>query len=263
MCCLCCSHLCAKSSPARPLEDDSSAVTSQSKRPVLESSGGMEAPDTSFTSRGAQRLPAVTSAASQDSAADLFVRESAPRPGAVSKEAREEPGSRKRKEMNEEIDMEELESLMSEDIFDDALEEKGQPSQAAAAAATTVFSLTEKKQAPLFVGESSASKRQRVHLEEPGSGAKGSNPPANSIRENKQPLVSIKTEPVRSPEIRELKRESGKPLRAANSRPNISPMEDNDDGALIEVTHGLELGLLVGVAFYKIMYYFLLCPCLT
>lgn len=233
------------------MEDDSSAVTSQSKRPVLESSRGTEAPDTSFTWRGAQRLPAVTSPASQDSAADLFVRESAPRPGAVWKEAEEEPGSRKRKEMDEDIDMEELESLMSEDIYDDALEEKGQPSQAAEAAAA--FSLTEKKQAPLFVGESSASKRQRVHLEEPGSAAKDSNPSANGVRENEQPQVSIKTEPVRSPEIREPQRDSGKALRTASSRPNISPKEDSDDGSLIEVTHGLQLGplLVCGSIFTK------------
>ncbi|XP_075868539.1 nibrin [Nelusetta ayraudi] len=210
----------------RPLEDDSSAVASESKRPVLESSGGMRAPDTSVTSRGAQRLPVVTSAASQESAADLFVRESAPRPGASSKKAQEEPRSRKRKEMDEEIDIDELESLMSEDFFDEAPAEKGQPAQAAA----TAFSLTEKKQAPLFVGESSSSKKQRVHLEEPGSGA------TNSSRENKQPLVSIKTEPVRSPESRALQLESSKPLRVetANSSLNILPFEDNDDGSLIE-----------------------------
>lgn len=223
-------------SSRRPLEDDSSAVVSESKRPVLESSGGMQAPDTSVTSRGAQRLPAVTSAA------DLFVRESAPRPGAVSKKAQEEPRSRKRKEMDEEMDIDELESLMSEDFFDEAPAEKGQPAQAAA----TAFSLTEKKQAPLFVGESSSSKKQRVHLEEPGSGAtprgrseKDSTPPTNSNRENKQPLVSIKTEPVRSPESRALQLESSKPLRVetANSSPNILPFEDNDDGSLIEVKH--------------------------
>lgn len=227
----------------RPLEDDSSAVVSESKRPVLESSGGTQAPDTSVTSRGAQRLPAVTSAASRESAADLFVRESAPRPGAVSKKAQEEPRSRKRKEMDEEIDMDELESLMSEDFFDAAPAEKGQPAQAAA---TTAFGLTEKKQAPLFVGESSSSKKQRVHLEEPGSGAtprgrseKDSTPPTSSSRENKQPLVSIKTEPVRSPESRALQLESSKPLRVetANSSPNILPFEDNDDGSLIEVKH--------------------------
>lgn len=228
----------------RPLEDDSSAVVSESKRPVLESSGGMQAPDTSVTSKGAQRLPAVTSAASQESAADLFVRESAPRPGADSKKAQEEPRSRKRKEMDEEIDMDELESLMSEDFFDEALAEKGQPAQAAA----TGFSLTEKKQAPLFVGELSLSKKQRVHLEEPASGTmprgrseKDSTPPTNSSRENKQPLVSIKTEPVCSPESRALQPESSKPLRVetANSSPNILPFEDNDDGSLIEVKHSL------------------------
>lgn len=221
----------------RPLEDDPSAVVSEPKRPALESSGGMQAPDTSVTSRGAQRLPAVTSAASQESAADLFVRESAPRPGGVSEKAQEEPRSRKRKEMDEDIDMDELESLMSEDFFDEAPAEEGQPAQA------TAFSLTEKKQAPLFVGKSSSSKKQRVHLEEPGSGAtprsrseKDSTPPTNSSRENKQPLVSIKTEPVRSPESQVLQLKSSKPLRVetANSSPNILPFQDNDDGSVIE-----------------------------
>lgn len=199
----------------------------------------MEVPQNSVTLRGAQRLPAVTS---QRSEADLFVPEPVPQPGAVFKKVQEEPRSRKRKEMDEEIDMDELESLMSEDFFDEVPAEKGQPVQAAA----TAFSLTEKKQAPLFVDESSSSKKQRFRLEEPGSSAaargcleKNTTPPTNSSRENKQPLVSIKTEPVRSPESRALRLDSSKVLRVetANSSPAILPFEDNDNGSLIEVKH--------------------------
>lgn len=215
----------------RPLEDDSSAAVSESKRLVLDSSGRMEAPHTS------------TSVASQESAADLFVGRSAPQPGPVLKKA-EEPCSRKRKEMDAEIDVDELESLMSEEFFDEVPAENGRPVQAAAAA----FSLPEKKQETPFVGESSASKKQRVHLGEPrssttprGRSEKDSTPLTNSSRQNKQPFVSIKTEPVFSPEREAVRLESSKPLRVETdtSRPVILPVKDNDDGSLFEVKHHL------------------------
>lgn len=165
--------------------------------------------------RGAQPLPAVPSAA---------------RPAADSQRVEEEePRSRKRKEMDERIDMDELESLMSEDFFDPAPAEEGQPVQAE-------FSVKEKKQAPAFVGESSASKKQRVHLED---GGKDWARPTNSSRGDKQPPVPIKTEPVRSPESPAVHRESSKPPRVqtADSRPNILPFQDNDDASVIEVAH--------------------------
>lgn len=189
----------------------------------------MEAPHTS------------ASVASQESAADLFVRESAPQPGAVLKKA-QEPHSRKRKEMDQEIDVDELESLMSEDFFDEMPAVDSQPAQAAAKA----FTLAEKKQETPFVGESSASKKQRVHLKEPRSSTaprgrweKDSTPPTDSSRQSKQPFVSVKTEPVCSPESQAVPPESSKAFRvdAANSGPNNLPCKDNDDASLFEVNH--------------------------
>lgn len=236
----------------RPLEDDSSAAVSESKRLVLDSRGRMEAPHTS------------TSVASQDSAADLFVQRSAPQPVAVLNKA-PEPRSRKRKEMDEDIDVDELESLMSEDFFDEVPAAESQPVQAAAAAAA--FNLPEKKQETPLGGESSVSKKQRVHLEEPRSGAKprgcsekDSTPPTNGSRQNKQPFVSIKTEPECSPERAAVQLESSRPLRVetANSSQNILPIKDNDDGSMFEVKHHFQFALNIS----KTSIYFILLTCL-
>lgn len=198
----------------RPLEDDSSAVVSQSKRIVPDSSGRM--------------------VASQESAEDLFVGESATQLDIFNKP--QEPRSRKRKEMDEEIDVDELESLMSEEFFDEVPAEEGQPAQAAA------FSLPEKKQETPFVGESSASKKQRVHLEEPrivatprGRSEKDSTQPTNSCGKH----VSIKTQPVCSPESVAVQLRPSKPLRVenANSSSNILLFKDKTDSSPFEVKH--------------------------
>lgn len=217
----------------RPLEDDSSAVVSESKRLVLDPRGRMEAPHNS------------ASVASQESAADLFVRESAPWPEAVFNKP-QEPRSRKRKEMDEEIDVDELESLMSEEFYHEAPAEERQPVQAAA----TAFSLPQEKQEAPCVGDSSASKKQRVRLEGPRSGAtprgrgeKDSTPPTNSCRQNRQPLVSIKTEPVLSPESVAVQLQPSKPLRveSASSSPNIWPCKDKSNSSSFEVKHQISL----------------------
>lgn len=219
-------------------EDDSSAVLSESKRPVLESPGSMQPPNTSITFKEAQRVPTATSAASQWSGVDLFVGHLEPQPGTVSHAVHEEPLSRKRKEREEEIQMEELESLMSEDVFDEEPADKSHQPQPAP------LSLTERKQASQFVADSSASKRQRVHLEEDGSSrtpqgysTNDSASQKNNSKGNRQHIVSIKTEPALSPESRTVHQESSKPFRAssANTGQNIIPFEDNDDASLIEV----------------------------
>lgn len=183
-------------SKKRPLEDDPSAAASEPKRPVMDSPGSLGAPHTSVMARGAGRPPAVT-----ESIADMLVPESGPRPGSFPKEAEEEPCSRKRKEMDQDMNMDELESLMSEDFFDEAPADAGQP-------------------AP---GQSSA-KKQRHHLEEPGRGAtlqgrseSYSAPLTKSRRQNEQPLVSVKTEPMHSPESAVAQPESSRACRAESS----------------------------------------------
>lgn len=219
-------------------DDDSSAVLSESKRPVLESPGSMQPPNTSVTFKEAQRITTATSAASQWSEVDLFVGHSEPQSGTVSSAVQEEPQSRKRKGMEEEMQMDELESLMSEDIFDEEPADKSHQLQ------PVTLSLTERKQASQFVADSSASKRQRVHLEENGSSrtpqgcsTNDSVSQKNNSKENRQHIVSIKTEPGLSSESRTVHQEFSKPFRAssANTGQNIIPFEDNDDASLIEV----------------------------
>lgn len=217
-----------------------SAVVSESKRLVLEPSGRTETRHDS------------ASAASQESAADLFVQESARQ--SVFNKSLEPPCSRKRKEMDQEIDVDELESLMSEEFFDESPSQGGQPAQAAA----TAFSLPQKKQEAPIVGESSASKKQRVHLEEPRSCA---TPPSRSDkdwsppRKNKQPLVSIKTEPVCSPESVAAQLGSSEALGvdSGKSSPNMSPLKDKSDS--FEVKHEISFDLdRQQVVFFFIFY---------
>lgn len=193
----------------------------------------MQPPNTSITFKEAQRVPTATSAASQWSEVDLFVGHSEPQSG-----VQEEPLSRKRKEMEEEIQMDELESLMSEDVFDEEPADKSHQPQPA------TLSSTERKQASQFVADSSASKRQRVHLEENGSSrtlqgcsTNDSASQKNNSKENRQHIVSIKTEPALSPESRPVHQEFNKAFRAssANTGQNIIPFEDNDDASLIQV----------------------------
>lgn len=226
-------------------DDDSSAVLSEPKRPVLGSPGSMQPPNTSVTFKEAQRVPTATSAASQWSEVDLFVGHLEPQPGTVSHAVQEKPLNRKRKEMEEEIQMDELESLMSEDVFDEEPADKSHQPQPA------TLSLTERKQASQ--SDLSASKRQRVHLGENGSSrtpqgcsTNDSASQKNNSKENRQHIVSIKTEPAFSPESRTVHQESSKPFRAssANTGQNIIPFEANDDASFIEVKIRFQFVLL-------------------
>lgn len=189
---------------------------SEPKRPVLESSLSVQAPNT----------PAATSLTPMGSAADLFVgRSEADR---VSHAVQEEPQSRKRKEMEAEIQIDELESIMSEDM--DCFDEQ-----------SITHSFAEQKQS-LNTAESS-SKRQRVHLEEKGSNKRTqlglereSGTHKGHSQKSEHHIVSVKTEQVHPFEYRTAYHESSKPPEAssASTSKNIDAFED-DEASFIEV----------------------------
>ncbi|XP_024917501.1 nibrin isoform X2 [Cynoglossus semilaevis] len=106
-----------RASKKRPLDDEFSTVMSEPKRPVLESSiRERQEPGTSHTARGTHSTSRIFSPAVSQSSlgteADLFTRRSRSPERIVQEESR----SRKRKEMEEQIQMEELESIMSQDM---------------------------------------------------------------------------------------------------------------------------------------------------
>lgn len=156
-----------------------------------------------------------------DSAADLF-------PGhwdRASLSVQEEPKNRKRKEMEENIEMDELESIMSVDMdFFDEL-----PAAKSPQAQTLTQSSHEKKANIDAVETASASKRQRLHFEEDGKDRRQQHDVKENNREKpEQRIVSIKTEephPVaHSPTYEE---SSKRPeMSASTQRTNIKAFED-------------------------------------
>lgn len=218
---------------SRPLEDEPFAIVSEPKRPVLESSISIQAPNTSVTSKETYRVPAATSQAPLGSAADLFVGQSEAQSARVSHTVQVEPQSRKRKEMEAEIQMDELESIMSEDMdcFDELPSDKGQQAQ------PITHSSTEKEQGLDNVEALSASKRQRVHLKENGTNKrpqgvleKESASLKNNGQKSEQHIVSIKTEHVHPLEYRTTYHESSKApeVSSATTSKNIEPFKDDE-----------------------------------
>eukprot|EP00064_Thunnus_orientalis_P005659 superscaffoldBa00000566_g5673 len=219
----------------RALEDEFSAVMSEPKRPALESFFSIKTPDTSVTSKEmtsrSDRVRAATSQTPLGSAADLFMGQSDAPSERVSHAAKGEPLSRKRKEMEEVIQMDELESIMSEDM--DWFDEKPQ---------ARMHSSTEQKQAT--VEASSSSKRQRIQREESGIISqrlqvgleKESGTNKNQSRKTEQHIVSIKTEQLDPSEYRTTNHESSKPpkMSSASKNQNLEPF-DEDDASFIEV----------------------------
>ncbi|XP_035019776.1 nibrin [Hippoglossus stenolepis] len=184
------------SNKKRPLDDDFSEVMSEPKRPVQASSiSRMPALNTSVTSKEtSSRLPAATSQTPLGSGAHLFAGRSEDR---VSHAAQEEPQGRKRKEMEAEIQMDELESIMSEDMdfFDEPPSSKqGQHAQPKWQSSTGQRQGFNMEEAP------SSSKKQRVHAEDseanrrPLENKSGSN--KNQSKPSEQFPVSIKKEKV-------------------------------------------------------------------
>ncbi|XP_070768184.1 nibrin [Enoplosus armatus] len=218
----------------RPLEDELFAIMSEPKRPVLESSISIQAPDTSVMSKAtysrSDRVPAATSQTDPlGSAADLFVGRSEAQSDRVSRSVQEEPRSRKRKEMDAEIQLAELESIMSEDM--DCFDEQPSDNQGQQAQ-LIMHSSTEKKQGLNTVEASS--KRQRVHLEEnvtnkrPQVGLKEESHKKHS-QKSEQHIVSIKTEQVDPLEYRTTDHESRRPPEvSASTSKNIEPFEDDE-----------------------------------
>lgn len=212
------------------MEDEPSAIVSEPKRPVLESSISIQAPNTSVTSKETYRVPAATSQAPLGSAADLFVGQSEAQSVRVSHTVQVEPQSRKRKEMEAEIRMDELESIMSEDMdcFDEPPSDKGQQAQ------PITHSSTEKKQGLDNVEALSASKRQRVHLKENGTNKRPQGglekESKNNRQKSEQHIVSIKTEQVNPLEYRTTYHESSKApeVSSATTSKNIEPFEDDE-----------------------------------
>ncbi|CAB1459814.1 unnamed protein product [Pleuronectes platessa] len=176
------------SNKKRPLDDDFSEVMSEAKRSVKASSISRKpAPNTSVTSKETSQTPL-------GSGAHLFAGRSEDR---VSHAAQEEPQSRKRKEMEAEIQMDELESLMSEDMdfFDEPPSGKqGQHAQPQRQSSTGQRQGFNVEEAP------SSSKKQRVHAEDseanrrPLENQSGSN--KNQCKQSEQFTVSIKKENV-------------------------------------------------------------------
>ncbi|TKS82052.1 Nibrin Nijmegen breakage syndrome protein 1 -like protein [Collichthys lucidus] len=218
----------------RPLEDECFfSEMSEPKRPALESSVSTRAANTSVMSKETPSRSGRVSAAA--SASDLFGGQSEVRAVAV----KEEPRSRKRKEMEEEIQMDELESIMSEDM--DCFDE--QPSiNEGKQAQPVLFSSTGKKEGLNTVEASSSSKRPKVHLEENGTNKRpqlgletesGSSIKKNS-QKSEQRIVSIKTEPVHPLESRTTLNESSKrrEVPSASTSTNNEPFED--DASFIE-----------------------------
>lgn len=218
----------------RALEDEFSAVMSEPKRPALESFFSIKTPDTSVTSKEmpsrSDRVRAATSQTPLGSAADLFIGQSDAPSERVSHAAKGEPLSRKRKEMEEVIQMDELESIMSEDM--DWFDEKPQ---------ARMHSSTEQKQAT--VEASSSSKRQRIQREESGITSqrlqvgleKESGTNKNQSVKTEQHIVSIKTEQLDPSEYRTTNHESSKPpkMSSASKNQNLEPF-DEDDASFIE-----------------------------
>lgn len=212
----------------RPLEDEDFAVMSEPKRPVLESSIRKQKPHSPKERYSSSEL--VPAAASQDSAADLFVGLPEAESHRVSHSKQEGPQSKKRKEMEEEIQMDELESIMSEDMdfFDEP------PSGKQGQKAQTV------KQGFDTAETSSSSKRQRFHKEQNETNEraqKSQQKESGSHFQHNIPsddtLTSIKTEPINSSENRTSQHESSKhteapPARTAPTSKEIQAFEDDE-----------------------------------
>lgn len=127
---------------------------SEPKRAPLESSISFQPQEASDT-----RMPPL------DSAADLFPEQSAGQRDRISLSVQEEPNKRKRDEEEENIEMDELESIMSVDMdFDDEL-----PAVKSQQAQPLTQSSHENTCGVDTEGASSASKRQRLYFEGDGT----------------------------------------------------------------------------------------------
>ncbi|XP_040900965.1 nibrin [Toxotes jaculatrix] len=229
----------------RPLDDEFSTVMSEPKRPVLASSlSRVQAPNTSPTSKEtcSDGVPAATSQTPMGSKADLFTGWSEAPAHGVPHAAQEELRSRKRKEMEAEIQMEELESIMSEDMdfFDEQPSvHKGQQAQLRGQ------SSAEQKYSLNTVEASSSSKRQRIYVEENGTNkrllAGLESAHKNQSQKSEQHIISIKTEQVHPSEYSTSNHESSKPPNMSSAIKSDNIQHFKDEASFIE-----DLDLLQG-----------------
>ncbi|XP_054903415.1 nibrin [Poeciliopsis prolifica] len=142
----------------RPLEEESSDIMSAPKRPAPESSISLKDTNSLRVSKKMPSLPLEGPSAVYEtpleSVSDLF--------SGRAEHLTEEPRSRKRKEMEEEIKMEELESIMSEDM--DYLDDESPSSHGQKEEVMVHYGLAEQKKSSHSV--ESKTKKQRVHQEQ-------------------------------------------------------------------------------------------------
>ncbi|XP_067365098.1 nibrin isoform X2 [Channa argus] len=222
----------------RPLEDECSRG-SKPKRPVMESSIHMQAPNTSITSKEtyahSDKVPALTLQTSVGSEIDQFTGRSEVLSPKVSHTGHKDPQNRKRKEMEAEIQMDELISIMSEDMdcFDEQpLYNQGHQAQ------PVVQSSVKQKQGLNTTEVSFLCKRQKVNREENGTNQRpqqmgweknlGSN--KEQRQRSEQHIISIKTEEVHASEYKKTNHESSNPPESsfASTSKDLQPFDDND-----------------------------------
>uniref|UniRef100_A0A3Q3MF21 Nibrin n=1 Tax=Mastacembelus armatus TaxID=205130 RepID=A0A3Q3MF21_9TELE len=216
----------------RPLEDEFSGVMSEPKRPVLESSINMQAPDSLVTAKEiypvSYRVPAAALQTALGSDDDLFTGPiEAHR---VPRTEQEEPRSRKRKEIEAEIEMEELESIMSEDM--DCFDEQPLGSQAPQ---TQQIMQSSVKQKQSLNTVASLSKRQRVDRESgsnqrPQVGLEENSDSYKGQAQKSEYIVSTNKEQVPPSEYRTTNQEGSKSaeMLSAKTSKNRQPFEDDE-----------------------------------
>ncbi|KAF3839761.1 hypothetical protein F7725_018478, partial [Dissostichus mawsoni] len=212
----------------RPLEDELSAAMSEPKRPLLESPINIQAANTSSTSKEtssrSDRVPSATSQTPLGSAADLFGGGSGAQSERVSDTVQEEPQNRKRKEMEAEIQMDELEFFMSEDMdfFDE------QPSGNQGQQAQPKVSSSTKQQGVNNVEASSSSKRQRVQPEENENKPRPEVGLQKESSSNKNQTTEQHTEQIHPVEYKAPSHEFSKPPKASSAITHLKPSDDSE-----------------------------------
>ncbi|XP_029361110.1 nibrin [Echeneis naucrates] len=223
----------------RPLDDEPSTFMSEPKRPVLDSSiSKIQAPTTSVTSKETYSHSDRISAAETPggSGIDLFTGQPEAPAHRISNTVQEKPLGKKRKEMEEEIQLEELESIMSEDM--DLFEEQPSGNQGQQATLTKQSS-TEQKKKINTAEASSSNKRQRLSVENSETNPRPLDGLGRESRSHKNQSqtseynISIKTEQVHPSEYSRTKHESSTPNGTPSANEHIPPFED-DEASFIE-----------------------------
>ncbi|XP_032415014.1 nibrin isoform X2 [Xiphophorus hellerii] len=222
----------------RPLEEESSDVMSAPKRPAPESSISSKDTNSLRVSKKMPSLPLVgPSAVSEtplESVSDLF--------SGRAEHLTEEPRSRKRKEMEEEIKMEELESIMSEDM--DYLDDESPSSHGQKEKVMVHHGLAKQKQSSHTV--ESSTKKQRVHQEQtvgagqrPGLGLDKERSQQNLGEQSDRHDVSNKTDNNILPNHTS----SRPPKRPAASETTEKKVFEDDDASFIEDVELLQVDI--------------------